>query len=71
MKTCSASILSTVSYILNICFLAITFQDLSGMTAACIGAAEGENEVQDFEVGVFPRQYVRNLREKNKKQGPV
>ncbi|KAM0264869.1 hypothetical protein ACHAQJ_000385 [Trichoderma viride] len=36
---------------------AVIFQDLSDLTAACIEAAEGKNEIQEFEVGVFSGKY--------------
>ncbi|RYP20507.1 hypothetical protein DL765_002752 [Monosporascus sp. GIB2] len=42
---------------------AVTFQDLSDLTAACIEAAEGESEIQSFEVGVFSGEYVTEVPE--------
>lgn len=35
----------------------VVYQDLEDLKAACIEAAEGENEINDFEVGVFCGQY--------------
>lgn len=42
---------------------AVIFQDLSDLTAACILAAEGKSEVQDFEVGVFSGKYITEVPE--------
>ncbi|RYP68989.1 hypothetical protein DL769_005376 [Monosporascus sp. CRB-8-3] len=42
---------------------AVIFQDLGDLTAACIEAAEGESEVQDFEVGVFSGKYITEVPE--------
>ncbi|KAH8673441.1 phosphoribosyltransferase-like protein [Xylariales sp. PMI_506] len=42
---------------------AIIFQDMSDLNAACIEAAEGKNDVHDFEVGVFSGKYVTEVPE--------
>jgi amidophosphoribosyltransferase len=42
---------------------AVIFQDLSDLTAACIEAAEGESEIQGFEVGVFSGKYITEVPE--------
>ncbi|PHH91502.1 hypothetical protein CDD83_231 [Cordyceps sp. RAO-2017] len=41
----------------------VIFQDLDDLKAACMEAAEGTSEVEDFEVGVFSGKYITEVPE--------